>query len=101
MLSKPEYGWTTFSLPGTSEYELSDLDDLPMHWLADAIYGLENKRAFCVSNNMELEELYCVIDWYGSFIVIAEDDCGLEREDNVVAIEYSPTTTTMSFCKML
>lgn len=100
MLSKPKYGWTTFSLPGTSEYKLSDLDDLPINWLDDAIHGFESKRAFCVSCNMEPEELYCVIDVCGSFIVTGEDDCGIQERDNIVKIECS-STTSREFCRML
>ncbi len=100
MLSKPNYGWTTFSLPGMEEYKLSDVDDLPINWLEDAIHGLENKRAFCVSGNMESEELYCVTDFYGSFIVIGEDDCGIQSQENIVKMEF-PSVTAKDFCRML
>lgn len=40
MLTKPEWGWTDFSLEGTSAYGLSYLDDIPVEWLDQAIHGL-------------------------------------------------------------
>ena len=48
MLTKPEAGWSDFSLDGTSVYTLSYLDDIPFEWLDEAIHGLEILNPFCV-----------------------------------------------------
>ena len=46
MLTKPYYGWTDFSLEGTSVYGLSYLDDIAFEWLDQAIHGLETMLPF-------------------------------------------------------
>jgi hypothetical protein len=39
MLTKPDCGWSDFSLNGTSVYPLSSyLDDIPFEWLDEAIH---------------------------------------------------------------
>ena len=53
MLTKPENGWTGFSLEGTSTYGLSYLDDIAFEWLDQAIHGLETLSPFCVKGFLE------------------------------------------------
>ena len=45
MLTKPQHGWTDFSL-GESSYSLSYLSNIPMDWLDRAIFGLQTLMPF-------------------------------------------------------
>ena len=45
MLSKPQHGWTYFSL-SESSYSLSYLSNIPLEWLERAIVGLETLLPF-------------------------------------------------------
>ena len=57
MLTKPEHGWTEFSLEGAPTYTLSYLDDIALEWTAQAIHGLETMLPFCVKGFMEPRRL--------------------------------------------
>ncbi len=56
MLTKPQYGWSDFSLNGTSVYGLSYLTDVAFEWVGQAIHGLETLHPFCVKGSLNRTE---------------------------------------------
>ena len=64
MLTKPYYGWTDFSLEGTSVYGLSYLDDIAFEWLDQAIHGLETMLPFCVKGFLEPGRMLCTVSFW-------------------------------------
>lgn len=99
MLSQPDCGWTDFQLEGTKQYSLSDLTDVPMEWLTQAIYGLTNRRPFCVTGFMEPDTLVCVVcDQHCHILYEYDHDRLLPEAD--LPHEYARVGMEQ-FCKML
>lgn len=93
MLSKPEAGWSKFSLNGTSTFSLSYIEDIAFYWIEQAMDALKYHKPFCVEGVMEPGSILVVVSYYWSF-VISEDDNGnwvLEESD----------ITLIDFCKEL
>ncbi len=99
MLTKPRNGWTTFSLDGTSKYELSYLDDIAFEWLDQAIHGLETMLPFCVKGFLEPSRFLCTVSFWNCHVVI-ENDERLPLTGNDVKNEYSHTSM-LEFCRFL
>lgn len=72
MLSKPQYGWTVFSL-GESSYSLSYLSNIPLEWLERAIFGLETLLPFDVYGYCEPGRVICTVDFSECRIVFEDD----------------------------
>ena len=60
MLSKPQHGWTTFSL-GHRCYSISFLTNVPLDWLEKAIGGLDTLLPFEVSGYCEPGRVVCTV----------------------------------------
>lgn len=99
MLTKPQYGWSDFSLEGTSVYGLSYLTDIAFEWIDTAISGLKHLHPFCVKGYLEPDRLLCVVSFYNCHIIIEDEDnrC-MEKKD--IVYEYSHTSMP-DFCKHL
>ena len=95
MLSKPEYGWTDFSL-GESCYSLSYLSNIPLEWLERAIFGLETLLPFDVCGYCEPGRVICTVD-FSVCRIIFEDDKH-RKEDS--CFEIVPISM-LDFCQML
>ena len=78
MLSKPENGWTVFSL-GDFRAEVSYLVDIPFDWLISCKNAL--KHNIPLSFFLELEGETCLVTSYGSdtHIIINRRDDGYPR----------------------
>lgn len=99
MLSKPQYGWTDFSLEGTSIYGLSYLNDIAFEWLEQAIHGLQTRLPFCVEGYLEPGRFLCIVSYWNCHILIEGDrEEALTKED--ILLEYSHTSM-LDFCKRL
>ena len=99
MLTKPENGWTGFSLEGTSTYGLSYLDDIAFEWLDQAIHGLETLSPFCVKGFLEPNRMLCVVSYWNCHIIVENDErYPLKKEQ--IRNEYSHTSM-IEFCKCL
>ena len=90
MLSKPQHGWTDFSL-GKSCYALSYLSNIPLEWLDRAIFGLQTLLPFEVCGYCEPGRLVCTVDLSQCRIRFEGGDGACE----VVAVHM------LDFCKML
>lgn len=99
MLTKPYYGWTDFSLEGTSVYGLSYLDDIAYEWLDQAIHGLETMLPFCVKGFLEPGRMLCTVSFWNCHIVIEDDEREPLKKESVIN-EYSHTSM-IHFCKYL
>ena len=99
MLTKPDCGWSDFSLDGTSVYPLSYLDDIPFEWLDEAIHGLEILNPFCVKGFMEPGRFICVVS-FGNCHIICEDEdkYPLNRKNIIHEISH---TSMLQFCQQL
>ena len=100
MLTKPEWGWTRFSLEGTAAYSLSYLDDIPVEWLDQTIHGLETFFPFTVKGCMEPEHFLCTVSYWNCHIIVEKNG---EREparpeDAVYELSH---TGMLAFCKLL
>jgi len=95
MLTKPQHGWTDFSL-GESSYSLSYLSNIPMDWLDRAIFGLQTLMPFEVYGYCEPGRMVCTVD-YSECRIIFEDD---KRHKNDSSLEIVPMSM-LDFCKML
>lgn len=99
MLTRPENGWTGFSLEGTSTYGLSYLDDIAFEWLDQAIHGLETLSPFCVKGFLEPNRMLCVVSCWNCHIIVENDErYPLKKEQ--IRNEYSHTSM-IEFCKYL
>lgn len=99
MLTRPENGWTGFSLEGTSTYGLSYLDDIAFEWLDQAIHGLETLSPFCVKGFLEPNRMLCVVSYWNCHIIVENDErYPLKKEQ--IRNEYSHTSM-IEFCKYL
>ena len=73
MLSKPDIGWTVFSLGGF-QAEISYLTDIPFEWLISCKTELEHNIP--ASFFLELEGESCIVTAYGHTHIICENhDC--------------------------
>lgn len=99
MLTKPENGWTGFSLEGTSTYGLSYLDDIAFEWLDQAIHGLETLSPFCVKGFLEPNRMLCVVSYWNCHIIVENDERYLLKKEQI-RNEYSHTSM-IEFCKYL
>ena len=95
MLSKPEHGWTIFSL-GKKCYDLSYMTNIPLDWLEKAIVGLETLLPFEVYGDCEPGKMICTVDFSECRIVFEN---GKHKEEapscEVVLISM------LDFCKVL
>ena len=99
MLTKPEAGWSDFSLDGTSVYHLSYLDDIPFNWLDDAIHGLETLNPFCVKGFMEPGRFICVVSFWNCHIICEDEDRDpLTPQNTIHEISH---TSMLQFCQQL
>ena len=99
MLTKPEYGWTDFSLEGTDIYGLSYLDDIAFEWIDQAIHGLETMLPFCVKGFMEPMRMLCTVSYWNCYI-IAEDEERQQLKPDEISNQYSHTSM-IEFCRRL
>ena len=99
MLTKPEAGWSDFSLDGTSVYPLSYLDNIPFEWLDDAIHGLETLNPFCVKGFMEPGRFICVVSFWNCHIICEDEDRDpLTPQNTIHEISH---TSMLQFCQQL
>ena len=99
MLTKPEAGWSDFSLDGTSVYTLSYLDNIPFEWLDDAIHGLETLNPFCVKGFMEPGRFICVVSFWNCHIICEDEDRDpLDLQNTTHEISH---TSMLQFCQQL
>ena len=99
MLTKPDCGWSDFSLTGTSVYTLSYLDNIPFEWLDEAIHGLEILNPFCVKGFMEPERFICVVSFWNCHIICEDEDRDpLTPENTTHEISH---TSMLQFCQQL
>ena len=95
MLSKPQHGWTVFSL-GKSNYSLSYLSNIPIEWLERAIFGLETLLPFEVYGYCEPGKMVCTVDFWECRIVFEDDKH--HKKDSYFEIA---TVHMLDFCKTL
>lgn len=98
MLSRPEYGWTDFSLE-KSTYPLSYLTNIPEDWLNHAIHGLETLSPFTVHGFCEPGRLICTVSYWNCHIIF-EYDGRRELSEKDACWEISHTDM-LEFCKAL
>ena len=99
MLTKPEHGWSDFSLDGTSVYTLGYLDNIPFEWLDDAIHGLETLNPFCVKGFMEPGRFICVVSFWNCHIICEDEDRDpLDPQNTIHEISH---TSMLQFCQQL
>lgn len=99
MLTKPEYGWTDFSLEGTGVYGLSYLSDVPFEWLDQAIHGLETMLPFCVKGLLEPGRMLCAVSYCRCHILLEHEGREPMKKEDVLT-ELS-NTSMLEFCKRL
>lgn len=95
MLTKPEAGWTDFSIDNEHIYSLSYLTDVGIEWLDQAIHGLETLEPFTVHGFCEPNRLLCTVSYWNSFVIF-EDDEGNEYYDL-----FGVNLKMIDFCKAL
>ena len=95
MLSKPQNGWTVFSL-GESCYSLSYLSNIPLEWLERAIFGLETLLPFEVYGHCEPGKMVCTVD-FSECRIVFEDDKHHKKDSY---FEIAPVHM-LDFCKTL
>ena len=99
MLTKPDCGWSDFSLDGTSVYTLGYLDNIPFEWLDDAIHGLETLNPFCVKGFMEPGRFICVVSFWNCHIICEDEDRDPLTPQNT--IHEISQTSMLQFCQQL
>ena len=72
MLSKPQHGWTEFSL-GETCYSMSYLTNIPFDWLDRAIFGLETLLPFEIYGRCEPGRMVCTVDFWECRIIFEDD----------------------------
>ena len=95
MLSKPEHGWSDFSL-GTKRYSLSYLSNVPLEWLDRAILGLEALLPFEVQGYCEPGSLVCTVNLSECRI-----DFEMVRSNRVIRATETLPVSILEFCRML
>ena len=98
MLSKPDAGWTDFSL-GSKSYALSYLNDIPIEWLDQAIHGLKTLEPFAVHGFCEPGRMLCLVSYWNCHIIF-EDDEREALQPHETAWEYAHISM-LEFCKLL
>ena len=96
MLSKPEYGWSKFSL-GKGTWDLSYLTNVPLDWLDNAIWGMKNFEPFTVKAECEPGDLLCTVDHAYCYIIFQDWD---EKAQEKISFEWYPLTM-LEFCQQL
>lgn len=98
MLSRPEHGWTDFSL-GKKQYALSYLTDIHFDWLDQAIHGLESMLPFVVHGFCEPGRMLCTVSYWNCHIIFEDE---WQNESAEEAMEYEVAHVSMlQFCKNL
>lgn len=90
MLSKPQHGWTIFSL-GERHYSISYLTNVPLDWLEKAILGLETLLSFEVYGYCEPGKMVCTVGF---------SECRIVFENDTQTYEVVPINM-LDFCKKL
>ena len=99
MLTKPQYGWSDFSLNGTSVYGLSYLTDVAFEWVGQTIHGLETLHPFCVKGSLEPDRMLCMVSYWSCYITVESETEKPYTEERMVQ-EYSHTSM-IDFCRSL
>ena len=98
MLSKPDAGWSNFSLC-EKEFFLSYLTNIPFEWLDQAIHGLETLLPFTVHGFCEPGRMLCTVSYWNCHIIFEDEDrAALCKED---AEWYIAHTSMLDFCQKL
>ena len=95
MLSKPQHGWTDFSL-GKSCYSLSYLSNIPLEWLDRAIWGLETLLPFEVSGYCEPGRMVCTVE-FSECRIFFENDKHIKEDCSYETVPIS----MLDFCQRL
>ena len=95
MLSKPQHGWTHFTL-GELCFSLSYITNIPLEWLDRAIFGMETLLPFEVSGYCEPGRMVCTVDLFECRIVFENDRC---RQNDRIS-EVAPINM-LDFCSLL
>ena len=95
MLSKPQHGWTHFTL-GELCFSLSYITNIPLEWLDRAIFGMETLLPFEVSGYCEPGRMVCTVDLFECRIVFENDRC---RQNDRIS-EVAPINM-LDFCGLL
>lgn len=95
MLSKPQHGWTDFSL-GERCYSIGYLSNVPLDWLDRAIFGLETLLPFEIYGHCEPGRVVCTVD-FSECRIIFEDD---KPHKGNSSLEIVPVSM-LDFCQML
>ena len=73
MLSRPDSGWTIFSLGQKERYALSYLTDVAVDWLTQAIHGLESGDGFSVHGFCEPGRMVCTVSYWSCYVIFEDD----------------------------
>ena len=95
MLSKPQHGWTEFSL-GAIYYSISYLTNVPLDWLERAIFGLETLLPFEVYGYCEPGRMVCAVD-FSECRIIFENNARNKQNSSCEVIPIN----MLDFCKKL
>ena len=95
MLSKPQHGWTHFTL-GELCFSLSYITNIPLEWLDRAIFGMETLLPFEVSGYCAPGRMVCTVDLFECRIVFENDRC---RQNDRIS-EVAPINM-LDFCSQL
>ena len=95
MLSKPQHGWTDFSL-GETCYSLSYVSNIPFDWLDKSIFGLETLLPFEVFGYCEPGRMVSAVDFSECRITFENDS----PTKDASSCEIIPTNM-LDFCQKL
>ena len=95
MLSKPQHGWTDFTL-GELRFSLSYLSNIPLEWLDRAIFGMETLLPFEVAGYCEPGRMVCTVNHLECRIVFEND----RRPQKDQVCEVVPINI-LDFCSQL
>ena len=95
MLSKPQHGWTDFSL-GENCYSISYLSNVPFDWLDRAIFGMETLLPFEVYGCCEPGRIVCAVD-FSECRIFFENDKHQKDDSSCEAIPMN----MLDFCQKL
>lgn len=73
MLTKPESGWSYFSIDDKHIYPLSYLTEVGLDWLDEAIHGLETLKPFTVHGFCEANRMLCTVSYWNTFVIFEDD----------------------------
>lgn len=98
MLSKPDAGWSDFSLGGKTYY-LSYLTDIPFVWLYHAIHGLKTMSPFVVHGVCEPGRVLCLVSYWNCHVIFEDEG---RKELNPCEMQWEFAHINMlDFCKAL